>query len=163
MRTSYDFSPLVRSSVGFDRLFDLLQDSERVPAADSWPPHDVEKTAEDSYRITLAVPGFSPEELEVVAQPNLLVVKGYKPQGAEPRAEMLYRGLPLGSFERRFELADHLEVGSARFDEGLLTIDLRRVLPDALKPRQIPLDGSSLPSPAEARQIGQRGRGKKAT
>ena len=135
MRTPYDFSPLSRSSVGFDRVFDLLENAARVQAIDNWPPYNIEKTGEDQYRITMAVAGFTPEELDLVVQPNLLVVSGQK-QGKE-NTEYLYRGIATRSFERRFELADHVQVKGASLDNGLLTVELVREIPEEMKPRRI--------------------------
>ena len=135
MRTAYDFSPLSRSSIGFDRIFDLLENAARVPTPDNWPPYNIEKTGEDRYRITMAVAGFTPEELDLVVQPNLLVVSGQK-QGKE-NTEYLYRGIATRSFERRFELADHVQVKGASLDNGLLTVELVREIPEEMKPRRI--------------------------
>jgi molecular chaperone IbpA len=135
MRTAYDFSPLSRSSIGFDRIFDLLENAARVPTPDNWPPYNIEKTGEDQYRITMAVAGFTPEELDLVVQPNLLVVSGQK-QGKE-NTEYLYRGIATRSFERRFELADHVQVKGASLDNGLLTVELVREVPEEMKPRRI--------------------------
>jgi molecular chaperone IbpA len=135
MRTAYDFSPLSRSSIGFDRIFDLLENAARVPTPDNWPPYNIEKTGEDQYRITMAVAGFTPEELDLVVQPNLLVVSGQK-QGKE-NTEYLYRGIATRSFERRFELADHVQVKGASLDNGLLTVELVREIPEEMKPRRI--------------------------
>jgi molecular chaperone IbpA len=135
MRTTYDYSPLFRSSIGFDRVFDLLENATRVQTIDSWPPYDIEKTGDDSYRITLAVAGFSPDELSVTQERNLLVVSGRK--SGDNRGQHLYHGIAARAFERRFELADHVKVAGARFDRGLLTIELVRELPEAMKPRRI--------------------------
>ena len=135
MRTAYDFSPLFRSSVGFDRVFDLLENATRVQALDNWPPYNIEKAGEDQYRITMAVAGFSPDELELTAQPNLLVVGGRK-QG-EDGARYLHRGVATRSFVRRFELADHVRVTGASLADGLLTIELAREVPEAMRPRRI--------------------------
>ena len=135
MRTAHDFSPLFRSSVGFDRVFDLLENATRVQALDNWPPYDIERAGEDRYRITMAVAGFSPGELELTAQPNLLVVGGRK-QGEEG-AQYLHRGIATRSFVRRFELADHVQVKDARLENGLLTIELAREVPEEMRPRRI--------------------------
>jgi molecular chaperone IbpA len=135
MRTAYDFSPLFRSSVGFDRIFDLLENATRVQAIDNWPPYNIEKVGEDQYRISMAVAGFSPDELNLTAQPNLLVVSGQK-QGEES-TQYLHRGIATRSFERRFELADHVKVKDARLDNGLLTIELVREVPEEMRPRRI--------------------------
>ena len=135
MRTAYDFSPLFRSSVGFDRIFDLLENATRVQAIDNWPPYNIEKAGEDQYRISMAVAGFSPDELNLTSQPNWLVVSGQK-QGEES-TQYLHRGIATRSFERRFELADHVKVKDARLDNGLLTIELVREVPEEMRPRRI--------------------------
>ena len=135
MRTAYDFSPLFRSSVGFDRIFDLLENATRVQAIDNWPPYNIEKVGEDQYRISMAVAGFSPDELNLTTQPNWLVVSGQK-QGEES-TQYLHRGIATRSFERRFELADHVKVKDARLDNGLLTIELMREVPEEMRPRRI--------------------------
>jgi molecular chaperone IbpA len=135
MRTAYDYAPLFRSSIGFDRVFDLLENAARVQTIDNWPPYDIEKTGDDSYRITLAVAGFSPEDLSVTQEPNLLVVSGSK--SADDSGRYLYRGIAARAFERRFELADHVKAAGASFDNGLLTIELVRELPEAMKPHRI--------------------------
>ena len=135
MRTVYDFSPLSRSSVGFDHVFDLLENAARVHALDSWPPYDIEKAGEDGYRITMAVAGFSPDELELTARPNLLVVGGRK--RGEDSTQYLHRGIAARSFERRFELADHVKVTGASLADGLLTIELAREIPEEMRPRRI--------------------------
>ena len=135
MRTAYDFSPLFRSSVGFDRIFDLLENATRVQTMDNWPPYNIEKVGEDQYRISMAVAGFSPDELNLTTQPNWLVVSGQK-QGEES-TQYLHRGIATRSFERRFELADHVKVKDARLDNGLLTIELVREVPEEMRPRRI--------------------------
>ncbi|GLS99351.1 heat-shock protein IbpA [Sphingobium jiangsuense] len=145
MRTNFDFTPYRRSTVGFDRLFDLLENGMRSDAADGYPPFDIVRDGEDSYRITLAVAGFRPEDIEVVAQQNQLTVTGKRAED-EDRAEYLYRGIASRAFERRFQLADFIEVGDARFENGLLSIALRRVVPEAMKPRRIAIGGGA-PAP----------------
>ena len=139
MRTDFDFAPLFRSGVGFDRVFDLLENATRVQALDNWPLYNIERTGEDSYRITMAVAGFSPDELELTTRPNLLVVGGRKQpqQGEAEDAQYLHRGIATRSFERRFELADYVKVENAWLDNGLLTIELVREVPEAMKPRRI--------------------------
>src|SRR3712207_6143723 len=138
MRTDFDFAPLFRSGVGFDRVFDLLENATRVQALDNWPPYNIERTGEDSYRITMAVAGFSQDELELTTRPNLLVVGGRKqPQQGEDGAQYLHRGIATRSFERRFELADYVKVKDAWLDNGLLTIELVREVPEEMKPRRI--------------------------
>jgi molecular chaperone IbpA len=134
MRTNLNFSPLFRSTVGFDRVFDLLENASRTQSFESWPPYDIVRTSEDSYRITMAVAGFSDAELTITHQPNLLIVAGDKP---EEDGDYLHRGIPGSSFERRFELADHVKVSGASLQNGLLTIMLVRELPEEMKPRKI--------------------------
>lgn len=135
MRTTFDFSPLYRSSIGFDRVFDMLENASRTPNVDNWPPYDIARTGEDAYRITMAVAGFSQDELNIVHQPNLLVVSGDRP--GEDNGEYLHRGIAGRPFQRRFELADHVRVTSAGLVNGLLTIDLQREIPEEMKPRRI--------------------------
>ena len=140
MRTDFDFSPLFRSTVGFDRMFNMLQHSMRGGAEENYPPYDIERTGEDSYRVTLAVAGFRPDELTVTAQQNTLVVSGEKRghgDGSEQQRQTLYRGIAGRSFERRFELADHVKVVGANLADGLLTIELKREVPEAMRPRRI--------------------------
>ncbi|TCS10315.1 Hsp20 family protein [Caulobacter sp. BK020] len=137
MSTAFDFSPLYRSMIGVDRMADLAEAALRSNADASYPPFDVEKTGRDSYRVTIAAAGFSPAELEVTAQPNLLVVSGKKAKTEEGQRNFLHRGVAMRGFERRFELADHVVVRSASQADGLLTIELEREVPEALKPRRI--------------------------
>ena len=149
MRTNFDFTPYRRSTVGFDRLFDLLESSTRSEGGDGYPPFDLVKDGDDSYRITLAVAGFAPDEIEIVAQQNQLVVTGRKDDGGSSEG-YLHRGIAARPFERRFQLADFIEVRSARFENGLLTIALKREVPEAMKPRRIEIgspanDGGLLP------------------
>jgi molecular chaperone IbpA len=136
MRNSFDFSPYRRSTVGFDRLFDLIE-SARGDISDTWPPFNLEKEGEEGYRITLAVAGFRPEEIEVVAQQNQLIVTGRKEEQAGDDDRYLHRGISARTFERRFQLADFIQVRSADFDNGLLSISLEREIPEAMKPRKI--------------------------
>ena len=130
MRT-FDFTPYYRSTVGFDRLFDLM---EKTVASD-WPPYDIEKTGEDAYRITIAIAGFAPNEVELVQQGATLMVSG---QRGEPKSKQaLHRGIPNTSFKLSFNLADHVKVAGATLENGLLVIDLVREVPEELKPRRI--------------------------
>jgi len=138
MATAFDYSPLFRSSIGFDRVFDLLENASRVQAIKTWPPYDIVKTSEDSYRVVLAVPGFSEAEIELTYQPNLLVVSGRKPQSDE--GDYLHRGIGSNAFEHRFELAEHVRVASAKLEHGLLSIELVREVPEAMKPRRIAIN-----------------------
>jgi molecular chaperone IbpA len=136
MRTAYDFSPLYRSVIGVDRMADLIETAMRTGGDSNYPPYDIEKTGDDAYRITLAAAGFSPDELELIAQPNLLIVAGRKATHDEGR-NYLHRGLAGRDFERRFELADYVVVKSADYAHGALSIELAREVPEALKPRRI--------------------------
>ena len=136
MRT-YDFSPLYRSTVGFDRLFDALDQSARAEAAPNWPPYNIERTSEDDYRITMALAGFSPEEIELVQKENTLFVAGHKNTDQEQGAEILHRGIATRPFRQTFNLAQHVKVINASFENGLLTVELKREVPEALKPRRI--------------------------
>jgi molecular chaperone IbpA len=140
MATNFDFSPYRRSTVGFDRLFDVLEGATRLESVDSYPPFDIEQESEDSYRITLAVAGFRPEDIEIVAQNNQLTVSGRKSDDKQGR--FLHRGIATRAFERRFQLADFVVVQEAGFDNGLLRISLRREVPEAMKPRRIEIKGS---------------------
>ena len=140
MRTAFDFAPYRRSTVGFDRLFNLLEAGARED--DGYPPFDILKDGEDSYRITLAVAGFRPEDIEVVAQQNQLTVTGKRAEDGG-KGEYLHRGIAARAFERRFQLADFIEAGDARFENGLLSIALKRVVPEAMKPRKIAIAGDT--------------------
>lgn len=150
MRTQLDFAPLYRSSVGFDRMFNLLENANRVQSIDNWPPYDIVKTGDDDYQITMAVAGFGQDELTVTHEPNLLVVAGQK--AGEDHGQYLHRGLTGRSFQRRFELADHVKVAGANLTNGLLTIELKREIPEAMKPRRIEI-GTAPGSSGEPRQI----------
>ena len=134
MRT-IDFSPLYRSVVGFDRLADLL-DAATNETANGYPPYNIERTDENAYRIDIAVAGFRPDELTIETKENLLTVQGRKPANDEPK-RFLHRGLAERNFERRFQLADYVVVSEAQLADGLLSISLRRELPEALKPRKV--------------------------
>ena len=136
----FDFTPYRRSTVGFDRLFDLLENQVRGNGGDNYPPFNIERRGEDSYRITLAVAGFKPDDLEITAQQNLLVVQGKKREEENER-EMLHLGIANRGFERRFELADFVRVDNADLADGLLVIDLVREVPEAMRPKKIVLPG----------------------
>ena len=133
-----DFSPLYRSTVGFDRLFNLL-DSMGQPeqSSPSYPPYNIERTAENHYRISMAVAGFSEDDLEIEAKENTLLVKGNQTNDNAPDVEMLFQGIAARNFERRFQLADHVEVRNAHLENGLLHIELVREIPEAMKARKI--------------------------
>ena len=133
MRT-YDFSPLYRSTVGFDRLFDLLDHAGRGET--NWPPYNIERLGEDQYRITMAVAGFAPDDIELVQQQSSLFVSGQK-RGSDEDKQYLHRGIATRSFKQTFNLADHVKVSGARLEHGLLTIELVREVPEAMKPRRI--------------------------
>jgi molecular chaperone IbpA len=156
MRTAFDFSPLFRSSVGFDHIFALLENAASIPTVETWPPYDIQKMGDDQYRITLAVAGFLPNELDLMLKPNLLVVSGHKQ--VDENTQSLHRGIPTGSFERRFELADYVKVRSASLDNGLLTIELVREIPEEMKPRRIEVQAPKAPGTGEPapRQVEHR-------
>ena len=135
MRT-FDFSPLYRSAVGFDRLMNVLDAAQKNGAADGYPPYNIEKTSEDSYQITLAVAGFRSADLDVEVRDGQLVIVG-KGDSEEQDNQFLHRGIARRAFERRFQLADHVEVKAADLVDGLLKVDLVREIPEAMKPRKI--------------------------
>ena len=140
----FDFTPYRRSTVGFDRLFDLLESQARNSGAgDNYPPFNIQKQGEDNYRITLAVAGFKPADIDITAQQNLLVVQGKKRDESEISGEMLHLGIANRGFERRFELADFVRVENARLEDGLLNIDLVREVPEAMKPKKIAVNGQA--------------------
>ena len=133
-----DFAPLYRSTVGFDRLFSLLDSQTLSDNGQTYPPYNIERTGENAYRVTLAVAGFGDEELSIEARENVLTVKGEKAESKESdQYETLYRGIAGRAFERRFQLAEYVEVKGAALKNGLLHIDLVRVIPEAMKPRRI--------------------------
>ena len=136
-----DFSPYRRTTVGFDRLFDLLESQVRNNAGDNYPPFNIERRDEDSYRITLAVAGFRERDLDITAQQNLLTIQGKK-RDDSAEGEMLHVGIANRGFERRFELADFVRVAHADLADGLLTIDLVREVPDAMKPKKVMIGGA---------------------
>jgi molecular chaperone IbpA len=149
--TSFDFAPLFRSAIGFDRLARLMDAATSGADASSYPPYNIEKTGEDAYRLTMAVAGFRPEDLDLVVKENTLVVSG-KVNGNGQNSEMLYRGIAGRAFERRFVLADHIVVDGADLRNGLLHVGLKRVVPEALKPRRIEIGSGS---PAAVANDGQ--------
>ena len=135
----FDFTPYRRSMVGFDRLFDMLENQGRAAAGDNYPPFNIERRGDDAYRITLAVAGFKSADIDITAQQNLLIVQGRK--GADATGEYLHVGIANRGFERRFELADYVRVDSADLEDGLLVIDLVREVPEAMKPKKIAIGG----------------------
>ena len=143
MRT-YDLTPFYRSTVGFDRLFSLL-DQTTADASPGYPPYNIERTGENTYRITVAVSGFSQNELSIVAKENTLTIKGDKVanENGKDKAEVLYRGIAARAFERVFQLADFVLVKNASLENGLLHVDLSREIPEAKKPRSIPIATSA--------------------
>ena len=138
MRT-YDFSPLWRSTVGFDRLFDQINNTQLLDNQDGYPPYDIVRTGEESFLISVALAGFTPDDIAITAQQNLLTVAGR--HADKPEQDYVYKGISARPFERRFSLADHVEVERATFEDGLLKIDLVRRVPEALKPRRIEIGG----------------------
>ncbi|WEX10354.1 Hsp20 family protein [Chelativorans sp. AA-79] len=146
-----DFSPLYRSTVGFDRLFTMLDSLGQIDNGQSYPPYNIERTDESAYRISMAVAGFSENDISVEAHRNVLTIKGEKREEQEKdEAEILYRGIASRTFERRFQLADHVEVTGATLKDGLLHIELTRNIPEEMKPRRIPIARASK---GEAKQI----------
>jgi molecular chaperone IbpA len=133
--TTFDFSPLFRTSVGYDRLLGALEAASRIDSIDNWPPYDIVKMGDDDYRITMAVAGFSQGELSITQEQNMLLISGQKAN--EHDREYLHRGIAGRSFQRRFELADHVKVTGANLADGLLTVDLKREVPEEMKPRLI--------------------------
>jgi molecular chaperone IbpA len=143
----FDFTPYRRSTIGFDRLFDMMEASARQASSENYPPFNLERLAEDRYRITLAVAGFKPEEIDITAQQNLLLVVGKKSaESGAQRSGFLHLGIANRSFERRFELADFVRVESANLADGLLVIELVREIPDAMKPRKIAVSTGAAPA-----------------
>jgi molecular chaperone IbpA len=136
--SNFDFAPLFRTAIGFDRLARQVNTAAQsaAAAANTYPPYNIEKTGEDSYRLTMAVAGFGPDEIEMTVVDNTLVVTG-RPASDQPQTELLYRGIAARAFERRFALADHIVVEDADLKNGLLHVGLKRVVPEALKPRRI--------------------------
>ncbi|SHG05487.1 molecular chaperone IbpA [Microbulbifer donghaiensis] len=141
---NFDFSPLYRSAIGFDRMANLLDamtaTEHKQPA---YPPYDIELTGDDSYRITMAVAGFEQSELDIQVEQNRLSVSGKKPEDSEQR-NFLHRGIAARNFERRFQLADHVKVTDAKLENGLLHIELVREIPEAMKPRKIEISQGNL-------------------
>ena len=150
MRTTLDFAPLYRSSIGFDRMFNLLENASRVQSIDNWPPYDIVRIGDDDYQITMAVAGFAQDELTLTHEPNLLVVEGRK--ASEDERQYLHRGIAGRTFQRRFELADHVKVTGASLVNGLLTVELKREIPEAKKPRRIEI-GTTAHAWSAPRQI----------
>ncbi len=143
MRPTFDFSPLFRSSVGFDRMLNLLENAARLDDGDlSYPPYNIEKLGEDEYRITMAVAGFSPDEIELTQHESTLLVTGNKHSESEG-TQILHRGIATRAFKQTFNLADHVKVTGASLENGLLTVELKREVPEALKPRRIEINAGT--------------------
>ncbi len=141
MRT-FDLSPLMRSTVGFDHLSRLVDSALSNETANSYPPYNIEKLGEDDYQVTMAVAGFSPDELKIVIQEGTLLIAGRAKEDDEDRT-FLHRGIAQRAFERRFELAETIQVGDAHFENGMLRVDLKRVIPEHKKPRNIEIRASN--------------------
>jgi molecular chaperone IbpA len=142
--TTVDFAPLFRTAIGFDRLARLVDTAAAGQDSQSYPPYNIEKTGDDTYRLTMAVAGFRPEDLDLTVKDNTLIVSG-RVANDGPKAEILYRGIAGRAFERRFVLADHIVVEGADVENGLLHVGLKRIVPEALKPRKIAI-GNATPS-----------------
>ena len=136
----YDWTPLWRSTIGFDRLFDVLDEVQRT-AEETYPPYNIERLDENCFQISVALAGFSPAEVALTMEQNVLTLEGRKAEKDEK--SFVHRGISTRSFKRQFTLADHVEVKSARFENGLLIIELQREIPEAMKPRRIPIKGAS--------------------
>jgi molecular chaperone IbpA len=140
MANGFDFAPYRRSTVGFDRLFDMLEHGAGLPG-ENYPPFDLIRLDDNRFRIDLAVAGFARDDIDITAQQNSLLIRGQKKD--EPGADYVHRGIANRSFERRFALADHIEVRSAALRDGMLSIDLEREIPESMKPRKIDIGGST--------------------
>ena len=160
MRSAFDFAPFRRSTVGFDRLFDMLENTTVGQAQENYPPFDLIKLGENDYRIELAVAGFKPDEIDITAQQNVLLVSGRKKDESDEKgSDYIYRGIANRSFERRFALADHIQVRGADLKDGLLSIELVREIPEAMKPRKIDIGGRRATERRRS-QADRRGRGR---
>jgi molecular chaperone IbpA len=150
--TMFDLTPLYRSTVGFDRLARMLDEASSFEAP-SYPPYNIERLSEDEYRITMAVAGFAPEDITIEVKGNALTVSGKKAEKTETtKSEFLHQGIASRAFERRFQVADHVQVHGAGMENGLLHISLKREVPEALKPRTIPVNGVQAPKTIEAKK-----------
>ena len=152
-----DFSPLYRSTVGFDRMFSMLDNVSQPESAQTYPPYNIELTGENAYRITMAIAGFGEDDLSIEARENTLTIKGkLKDDEAIEGKEVLFRGIAGRAFERRFQLADHVEVRGASLENGLLHIELVREIPDAMKPRKISINADAKLIDAKAESNGKK-------
>ena len=145
MRTDFDFAPLYRATVGFDRVFDMLDSMAGQPAHGGYPPYNIEKTADDAWCIVMAVAGFTEADLSITQKEDELLVAGKGQADRHDGTEFLYRGIGGRDFERRFQLADHVRVTSAKLSNGLLTIELQREIPEEKKPRPIRIEAAGTP------------------
>lgn len=152
MRPTLDLAPLLRSGIGFDRVFDLLENASQVPPIDNWPPYDIARFSDDRYRITMAVAGFSENELTITHEPNTLVIAG-RDSDDEGGGQYLHRGITGRAFQRRFQLADHVNVLGASLANGLLTIELKREVPEEMKPRRITIASGEAAPGGQASQF----------
>jgi len=152
---NFDLNPLYRSTVGFDRLFGLLDSLAGDTRGETYPPYNIERTGENAYRITMAVAGFGQDDLSIEAKENVLTVKGEKKAETEDDRDVLYRGIASRAFERRFQLADYVEVKGANLVNGLLHVDLVREIPEAMKPRTIAIGNGKAKSNGKVREIDQ--------
>jgi molecular chaperone IbpA len=159
---TYDFAPLFRTAIGFDRLARIVDNAAQNPSASTYPPYDIEKTADDSYVLTMAVAGFGSDDIEICVQDNTLIVAG-RVRETQREGELLHRGIARRAFERRYALADHVEVLDATLNNGLLNVAVRRIVPEPIKPRRIeirtetatsdrilPTEGQGLDTPLSA-------------
>lgn len=154
----FDFTPYRRSTVGFDRVFDLLENAGRAGQNENYPPFNIERTGENDYQVTIAVAGFKSEEIEITAQQGMLIVAGKKDVDGNDNRDFLHMGIASRNFERRFQLADHIHVTDADMADGLLTISLLREIPEALKARKISIGGvATIEHQADAEPKGKKG------
>lgn len=147
---SYDFSPFYRSSIGFDRMLDLLGAPARGEAEEAWPPYDIERLGEDRYRITVAAAGFAREDFALMAEPNALLIEGRRGE-EEAGRHFLHRGVSQRAFRLQFDLADFVKVTGAAHENGLLSIELEREIPEAMKPRRIEIAAAARPEVSHSR------------
>ncbi len=153
MRMPFDSAPLYRSSIGFDRMLNALEAAGHVGWIDNWPPYDIAKTSDDDYRIEMAVAGFTPDDLTVTQEQNMLMITGQKAADDGDSGQYLHRSIAGRAFRHRFELAPYVKVSGASLVNGLLTVDLKREIPEEMKPRHIAIAaGEALPT-AETKQI----------
>ena len=155
--TRFDFTPYRRNTVGFDRLFELLENNGRTAQNENYPPFNIERLGENDYRVTVAVAGFKNEEIEITAQQNMLIVAGQKDAESNDNRDFLHMGIASRNFERKFQLADHIHVTDADLADGLLTITLVREVPEALKPRRIEIGGHTTPTVIEHDEAKKKG------